>query len=267
LLRSDGTEAAFELLRILRDVVEDAAAIEIAAFARLRAQVAIVAEEAFEERTGIERGRQRLGFALPGEVVGVGAGVTGIAVAGLLRVFHADFERGEARLAADLIGDDLVGRDTGFDGRYGMSVAVAVGGIFRDLFGLHAGEITACGARMVAAAIEQGAAAVVGQIAQQEHVLFERLHRLQDAGELSQIARVGRVPVVHDGADRHIHEGHAHRRLYGLAVRERGHHGVEERQPDGCSHSAKKRAPCERLISNCHLLATSFGRVTDRILK
>ena len=65
---------------------------------RFGAEGDAVAEEALEEGARIEDRRQRLGLAAPREVVGVGAGVAGIAIARLARVFEADLERREARL-------------------------------------------------------------------------------------------------------------------------------------------------------------------------
>ena len=74
-----------------------------------------VAEQALEQRARIENRRQRLRLASPRQIVGVGAGVAGIAIAGLARVFHAEFERREPRLIADLIGDNLVAGNAGLD--------------------------------------------------------------------------------------------------------------------------------------------------------
>ena len=108
----------------------------------------------------------------PGEIVGVGAGVTGIAIAGLARVFHAEFERREARLLADLIGDDLIERDAGLD-------------IDQGFARLNAGEIRAAAAAVIAGAIEQRAAGVVGQIAEEQDVFFEGFERLQGARQFA----------------------------------------------------------------------------------
>jgi len=76
--RADGR---LEFLRILANKIENAAAVEIAALPRLRAQTAVIAEQPFKQGPGIERGRQRLAVASPGEVIGIRTGVAGIAVA------------------------------------------------------------------------------------------------------------------------------------------------------------------------------------------
>ena len=92
-----GPEVASQLLRVLAYEIENAAAILGLPRARLRAEIDAVAEQPFEQRARIENRRQRLRLALPRQVVGVRAGVAGIAVARLARVLHADFERRETR--------------------------------------------------------------------------------------------------------------------------------------------------------------------------
>ena len=109
LRRSVGPRSDLQLLRVFGDEIENAAAV-----LRLRARALpdvsadAVAEQALEQRARIEDRRQRLRLAAPRQIVGVRAGVAGIAIARLARVFQADFERREARLLADLVGDDLV---------------------------------------------------------------------------------------------------------------------------------------------------------------
>ena len=137
------------------------------------------AEQAFEQRARIEDRRQRLRLAAPCQVVGVSAGVAGIAIARLARIFHAEFERREARLLADLVGDDLVEGDAVLD-------------FDQRLLDLNAGEVRAGAAAVIARAIEQRAAGVVGQVAELDDVVFERLQRLQRARQFLELAFVGR---------------------------------------------------------------------------
>ena len=69
------------------------------------------AEEPLEQIARIGDRRQRLRLGLPRDVVGVGARVAVVAVAGLARFFEADFERGQLGLVADRVGGDLIGGD------------------------------------------------------------------------------------------------------------------------------------------------------------
>ena len=105
------------------------------------------------------------------------------------------------------------------------------------LLDLHAGEIRAAAAAVIAGAVEQRAPGVVGQVAEQQDVVLERLERLQDARQLAELALVVRVPVPHVDAVRHVDERHAHRRLAGAGcgeARESWHPGT----------AARRRCPC-----------------------
>ncbi len=232
------SERRLQLLRIARDEVEDAAAIARAAVRVLRAEDHAGAEQALEQHARIEHRRQRLRLAAPRQVVGVGAGIARVAVAGLARIVHAELERGEARLVADLVGDDLVAGDARLD----------VDGGLPDL---DAGEIRPGAAAVIAGAIEQRAAAVVGQVADLDHVAAERFERLEDARQLAgQRALLRHVPVLHVDAIRHVHEGQANRR-FGRR-RERRHHRIEERKGDCGADALQKSPPRKRLASNDH---------------
>jgi hypothetical protein len=116
-----GAEVGFQLARVVADEIENAAAIQIFARAGRGRQRHAVAEQPFEKRARVEHRRQRLGLALPGQIIGVSAGITRVAIAGLARIFHAQFERREARLLAHLVGHDLVERDAGLDIDYGFA--------------------------------------------------------------------------------------------------------------------------------------------------
>ena len=155
LRRSVGPEVGLELAACRRYEIEDAAAVLRDGGRALPASGGAVAEQPLKQRARIENRRQRLSLAPPRQVVGVGAGVAGIAIARLARVFHAEFERREARLAADVVGDDLIERNAGLD-------------IDQRLARLHAGEVRAAAAAVIARAVEQRAARIVRQIPEQQ---------------------------------------------------------------------------------------------------
>ena len=110
-----------------------------------------VTKQPLEGELRVVLGRQRLVRRLPGEVVFVGAGVAGIAFAGLAHHVAGELERGEAREMADLVGHHLV------DGHAGLDVRA------RGLLDAHAGEEGAAGARVIARAIGPGLRADVGE--------------------------------------------------------------------------------------------------------
>lgn len=143
--------------------------------------------------------------------------IAGIAVACLACVFHAQFERRKARLFADFIGDNLIERDAVLD-------------FDQRLLHLNPGEIRTRAAPVIARAVEQRTTGIVRQIANLEHVVFERLEWLQGARKLLELAFVGGVPGIHDHAVRHVKERHAHGRFRGCG--HSGRHRVQERQPD-----------------------------------
>ena len=146
---SVGPERRLQLLGVGRDEIEDAAAVPRAADrSSSGVRIDARAEQPLEEHARIEDRRQRLRLAPPRQVVGVGAGVAGVAIAGLARVVHAELERREARLVADLVGDDLIAGDARLD----------VDGGLADL---DAGQIRPGAAAVIAGAVEQRAAAVV----------------------------------------------------------------------------------------------------------
>ena len=71
------------------------------------------AKQTFEHEARVVFGRERLVVRAPGEIVFVRAGVTGIAVAGLSHRIAGELERREAREMSDLVGHDLVDRNSG----------------------------------------------------------------------------------------------------------------------------------------------------------
>ena len=103
---------------------------------------------------------------------------------------------------ADLIRHKLVAGNARFD----------IGGRFLDL---NSGQIGAAAAPMITWAVKQRPPRVVRQIAEQDDIVFVRLHRLQNPRQLAELALVIRIPAVHHDAVRHVDEHHAHRRLTG----------------------------------------------------
>ena len=162
------------------------------------------AEQALEHQARVGLGRHRRRRAAPGEAVGVGAAVARVAVADHARVLAAELERGEPRLPADLLRGDLIDRDAVLD--------VGAGGLAR----MDAGQERRAGARVVAGAVAERVAVLVREAGQHQHVLAERLERLQDARELERAPSAPRRPVVHDDAVRDVGEGEPERRLGGL---------------------------------------------------
>ncbi len=115
-----GSERGFQFLCVRSDEIQNALAVFGLAGSLLRAQDGAIPEETFEKHAGIQGRRQRLRFTAPREVICVGAGVAGIAIAGLARVVHAEFDGRKARLTADLVGDNLVERNAGLDVDQGL---------------------------------------------------------------------------------------------------------------------------------------------------
>ena len=220
-------EVAFELPRVFGHEVKDRTAELVAAGTVLRAQTGVGAEQAFEHGPWIEHRRQRLGLAAPGQIVGVRTGVAGVAIAGLTGVLHAELERREARIVADLVGDDLVARDAAMD-------------VGHRLLGLDSGQIRSAAAAVVAGAVEQGASIVVREVAEDGDVVAHGLERLHDARERAEFAFVVDLPVPDVHAVGHVDESHTD---WGLHRRgEGGCHRIEHGQRDGCAEAAQEGA-------------------------
>ena len=69
---------------------------------------------------------------------------------------------------------------------------------------MHSGEIRTATAPVIACAIEQGASAVVGEIAEHQDVVLERLERFQNPRQRAQAAFFSGIPSVHDDAVRNV---------------------------------------------------------------
>jgi hypothetical protein len=140
-------------LRVSSLTKSDAAAIQIFARAGGGRQRQTIAEQPFEEGAGIKHRRQRLGLALPRQIVGISAGITRVAIAGLASIFHPQFERREARRLAHLVGHDLVERDAGLDIDYRFAR-------------LHAGQVRGAAPAVISGPVEQSAPGIVGQVSE-----------------------------------------------------------------------------------------------------
>ena len=86
------TKVFLEGLRVLLDEIEDRLFRGIALAKAGGALLGIArAEQPLEDRTGIRLGRHRLSFRAPREIKLIGAGVAGVAVAGIARAVGAEF--------------------------------------------------------------------------------------------------------------------------------------------------------------------------------
>src|SRR5205823_4827704 len=113
------------------------------------------------------------------------ARVTRVAIARLTRIVHAELERREPRLRADLVRDDLVAGNARLD-------------VDGRLLDLDAREIRPRAPAVIARPVEQRAAAVVRQVADLNHVVAERFERLHHARERrAERALLLDVPVLH----------------------------------------------------------------------
>src|SRR5262245_61415310 len=95
---------------------------------------------------------------------------------------------------------------------------------------------------------------LVLQPAHDRELLLEPSERLEDRPQLEAGARGRGRPVLHDGAMRQVHESHARlRRSSGVnQLRPRRDHGIEERQSNDDTGTAKKSATRKMLLCNEH---------------
>jgi hypothetical protein len=89
----------------------------------------------------------------------------------LAGIFHAEFQRRETCLVANLVGHNLVHRNSNLD-------------IDCRFAWLNPSKVRTTAAAMIARAVEQRASVVVGQVAKHEDVLLVALERLHDARQL-----------------------------------------------------------------------------------
>src|SRR5262249_21769626 len=137
-------EPRAQALGVLVDHVEDGAGIgRLAGDLGLGGAGLGVAEEPDEQVARAGLLRVRLVRRAPGDVRRVRAAVARVAVARLRAAVGAELERREARVTADLLGDDLVGGDADVD-------VLAI-----RLLRVHAGEVHRAVAGVVAGAVAQ----------------------------------------------------------------------------------------------------------------
>ena len=165
------SEAGHQLAAPLRDDVQDAGPLAGPAGPGRRVEGVRVAEEALESQPRVGLRGHGGGGGAPGDAVRVGAAVAGVAVAHRAGLLASQLEGRQPGLRGQGLGHDLVGGDPVPDVRA------------RGLLGVHAGEEAGGGPRVVAGAVPQLVGVVVGEPAQHQQVLAERLQRLQDAGE------------------------------------------------------------------------------------
>ena len=161
-----------------------------------------VTKQPFEGELRIVFRRQRLVGRLPGEVVFVGAGVARIAFAGLAYHVAGELERREARQVPDLVGHHLVDGDARLDVR-------ACG-----LLDAYPGEERAARARVITRTIGPGIRAHA--VETRDHLqLIANIHQRRQRRREREVraAFAGRPPRGGNGAIRHVHIGHARRRL------------------------------------------------------
>src|SRR5262245_1140565 len=131
--------------------------------------------------------------------------------------------------------------------------------IGRSLAHVDASEIGAAAAAMIAGAVQPRPPGVVRQVAQEEGVIFERLERLQDPRQFTELPFIVRIPMLHHYAVWHVHEHHSHRRLARrLARRQRRCHRVEERERNRSPHPFEDRSSWNRFSCNHYWITSSY---------
>ena len=200
-----------------------------AGLARRPVGAAAVAEERLEYRARIPLHRQRLRRAAPRDGVGVHAAQLAAAGAGVVRLVQGQLERRYLRLVRVVPGQQLVHRHVGDD--LHLVAAAAVG----------AGQEGAGGAGVDVVPVRLEAR-------QHEQLLAVRRQRLEDGRQLEAAPFRPRRPVLHGHAVGHVERLEAVRRpLRGVcAQRERRHHRVQQRQPDGCPQASQNGPPRQR---------------------
>ena len=153
-----------------------------------------ISEEALEHRARVDLHRIRRGGGAPGNGVGIGAAITGIAASREVRLFEADLERCELRVLTESPGCNLVGRNAGLDV-----------GAFR-LLRMNAGQPTGACARVVARSVTERSAAVLHEVAHHQQLLAEWFQRLHGGGEVKASAHFRGEPRFLNDAVRDIDE-------------------------------------------------------------
>jgi hypothetical protein len=202
------------------------------------------AEQAIEHHLRVVFGRQRRRRRPPRERVDVDTAVAVVAVADQVVRVGRELERGQAGVAADRRRRDLIDRSRR---------------LHRRAFRAHrmcAAQPAGAGPRMIAAAVVEGFGLPVAEAADNHQTIAERLQRLQDLRHGEVGADPGRLPEVHRVVHRHAvgqigeSEPAGGRRRRSSRRRERGNHGVEQRQRQGRADPAQERPPRQRLFGN-----------------
>ena len=158
-----------------------------------------------------------------------------------------ELDRREPRRLADVLRDDLVGRDAVLD--------VGAGRLLR----VHAGEVRRGGARVVAGAVAERHAVLLRQAGEHEHVVLVRGQRLEHRRQLEARAGALRRPAGHRHAVGHVREDQALRAAGRCGLGERRRHGVEHRQGDGRAEAAQERASRQVRAGDDHGAVTPAG--------
>ena len=162
-------QALLHRLRVLKNKIKDGPFLLPAAAQIIRAfAVRTGAEEPLKNLARIRLGRHRRGGRTPGEIVLIGAGIAGIARAGITAGVAGQFQRGKRRQMSHLAGDGLINRNSSTDVR----------GTF---FHPHAGQKSAVGAGVIAAAVRPRRGVQMIQSADHLHQLVVGRERLQRA--------------------------------------------------------------------------------------
>ena len=226
ILRSEITAKARQLLV---DRVENAAMLMQPCLTRTALGAAAVAEQFLEDRPRVVFHRQGLRGALPRNRVRVGAAQDARARTGVRRHVHRQLERRHLRLLPELLRQDLVHRDIG-----------------KDL------DLVPTAARRAGQEGPRGAGVNVVPVRLQarddDHLVSVRLQRLEDGRQDKVLAHALRRPERHGHAVGDVEGLKAMCRLAGRnrAHRERGHHGVEERQRERGAETTQNRATRQR---------------------
>ena len=225
-------QPAFQPVNIPRHIIQNAALLIQAGQAGGRVGAVAVAKQPLEDRARADLHGVGSGGAAPGDGIGVGATITGIAIAGQRGRFEADLERSQLGGLAELAGGDLV------DGNAGVDVS-ALG-----FLGMHTRQPGGAGTRVVSGSVAEGPAVRLRQSAQHQHVVAEGLQRLHGGSKFESRPFARGSPAVHDDPVGHVDKAQAHGRISRrvLGQRERGYHRVEQRQSHRGPEAAQKRA-------------------------
>ena len=240
------SEAALQAVDLIQHRVENAALPPQPRRPHLGVGAVDVPEEPVEHHARVGLHRQRRRRAAPREPVLVGAAETDVAGADAVdgvRPLQAELQRGQRRLLAHRVRQNLIHRDAQLQ-------AGAAGGRQR----LDAGQEGAGRLGMGAGGARAGSRPRVVEPAHQQQMVAIRLERLQGRRELEAPPVGEGRPPLHDDAVRHVDgaepEGGLRR---GLRERGRGrHHAVQQRQRQSGADAPQNRPARNGLLRNDH---------------